>query len=43
MADAQINITEQDVEVLEDGANVTVEVTETSVAILEHPSTLQGI
>ena len=42
MATAEVTVTDEVVEVQEDGAQVTVEVTEQSVEILEHPSTLQG-
>ena len=42
MANANVTVTDEVVEVQEDGAQVTVQVTEQAVEILEHPSTLQG-
>ena len=42
MTTAEVTVTDEVVEVQEDGAQVTVEVTEQAVEILEHPSTLQG-
>ena len=42
MAQANVTVTDEVVEVSEDGAQVTIEVTEQAVEILEHPSTLQG-
>ena len=42
MATAEVTVTDEVVEVQEDGAQVTIEVTEQAVQILEHPSTLQG-
>lgn len=41
-AKATVTVTDQAVEVVEDGDQVTIEVTAQSVEILEHPSTLQG-
>lgn len=42
MTDATVTVNDQAVEVVEDGDQVTIAVTEQSVEILEHPSTLQG-
>ena len=42
MANANVTVSDEVVEVSEDGAQVTIEVTEQAVEILEHPSTLQG-
>lgn len=42
MPDATVTVNDQAVEVVENGDQVTIEVTEQSVEILEHPSTLQG-
>lgn len=41
-AEATVTVTDQAVEVVEDGDQVTIEVTAQSVEILEHPSTIQG-
>ena len=42
MANANVTVSDEVVEIQEDGAQVTVKVTEQAVEILEHPSTLQG-
>lgn len=42
MPDATVTVNDQAVEVVENGDQVTIEVTEQSVEILEHPSTIQG-